>query len=82
MRILAKVFDRVAETVKSFFYVRAPVLSVKVVAECSPFIRIAQGFTGRRKKQFAVFVKVIKAGKELSLKLIPKYIYRDEEAVL
>lgn len=42
MGIPSKVFERIAKSVKSFFYVRAPVFAVKIIFELLPLIGIPE----------------------------------------
>lgn len=81
MGIPAQIFDGIAKSVESFFYVRAPVLFIKNIPEFSPFIRVLQFFTGRREIQLSVFEERLKACKKFTLEFIPEDLYPDKEAV-
>ena len=54
MGIPSKVFERIAKSVKSFFYVRAPVFAVKIIFELLPLIGIPECFTGRRENDLSL----------------------------
>jgi len=79
MGIPSQIFNGISKAVKGFFDVRAPVLFIKGIAECGPFIRIPQLFTGRGKHQLTALIKGIQCGKAASFKLIPENHYRDEK---
>ena len=73
MGIPSKVFERIAKSVKSFFYVRAPVFAVKIIFERLPLIGIPEFFTGRRENDLSFPVHGIKLGKIFPFKFIPEY---------
>ncbi len=77
--ISSKIFHRIAKSVECFFYVRAPVLSIKEIPEFSPLIRIAELVTGSGKNKTAIFVKRIEPSKKLPLKSIPQDFHPDKE---
>jgi len=79
MCITAEIFNGIAEAVKSFFYVRAPVFFVKAVPEFFPLIGIAQLFTGSGKQELLVLVKLVQARKIFSFEQIPQDMDRKEE---
>ena len=66
MGIPSKVFERIAKSVKSFFYVRAPVFAVKIIFERLPLIGIPEFFTGREKRS-VLSGTWNQAGKDISL---------------
>lgn len=72
MGIPAKILDRVAKTVKSFFDIGTPFLTVQVVPEFRPFIGIPELFAGRGKHKLLLFIKGIQPGKIFSFKFIPE----------
>ena len=78
MGIPSKVFERIAKSVKSFFYVRAPVFAVKIIFERLPLIGIPEFFTGRRENDLSFPVHGIKLGKIFPFKFIPEYPDRNE----
>ena len=81
MGIPSKVFERIAKSVKSFFYVRAPVFAVKIIFERLPLIGIPEFFTGRRENDLSFPVHGIKLGKIFPFKFIPEYPDRNEKLV-
>ncbi len=81
MGIPSKVFERIAKSVKSFFYVRAPVFAVKIIFELLPLIGIPEFFTGRRENDLSFPVHGIKLGKIFPFKFIPEYPDRNEKLV-
>ena len=81
MGIPSKVFERIAKSVKSFFYVRAPVFAVKIIFERRPLIGIPEFFTGRRENDVFFPVHGIKLGKIFPFKFIPEYPDRNEKLV-
>lgn len=46
MGIAVEIFDSIAKAVKGFFYVRAPVLFIKVIFKFFPAVRVTQFLTG------------------------------------
>lgn len=82
MGISSKIFQGIAKSVKGFLNVWAPVLFVKGIAECGPFIGTAQFFAGSGKLQAGALIKGIKRCKEFSLEFIPEDFYGEEEAFL
>ena len=66
---------------ESFFYVRAPFLSIKEIAEFRPFIGIPEIITGSGKNQAAVFVKRIEPCEKFPLEFIPEDFHGEKEAV-
>ena len=80
--ISSEIFHRIAKSMESFFYVRAPFLSIKEIAEFRPFIGIPEFITGSGKNQAAVFVKRIEPCKKFPLEFIPEDFYPEKEAVL
>lgn len=81
MGIAPKVFHGIAKSVKSLFYVRAPVLAIKGVFELLPSIGITEPFTGRGEGEQPFLVHGIKQGKIFALKLIAQYPNRNEKLV-
>lgn len=81
MGIPSKVFERIAKSVKSFFYVRAPAFAVKIIFELLPLIGIPEFFTGRRENDLSFPVHGIKLGKIFPFKFIPEYPDRNEKLV-
>ncbi len=79
--ISSEIFHRITKSMKNFFYVRTPYLSVKEIAEFRPFIGIAEFITESGKKQAAVFVKRIESYKKFPLKLIPMDCHAEKETV-
>lgn len=79
--ISAKIFDRIAEAIECLLDKRTPVFEVKGVAERIPLKRMCKLPAVIRKRKAAGVVSIIERSKELSLKLVPKYINRDKEAV-
>ena len=79
--ISSEIFHRIAKSMESFFYVRAPFLSIKEIAEFRPFIGIPEFITGSGKNQAAVFVKRIEPCKKFSLEFIPEDFHGEKEAV-
>ena len=69
MCIFAKIFNSVAETVKSFFDIRTPFFFIQIIFELFPVVRRLEKITGE-KTQLPVLIKVIQHGNEFSLKLI------------
>ena len=80
--ISSEIFHRIAKSMESFFYVRAPFLSIKEIAEFRPFIGIPEIITGSGKNQAAVFVKRIEPCKKFPLEFIPEDFHPEKEAVL
>lgn len=80
--ISSEIFHRIAKSMESFFYVRAPFLSIKEIAEFRPFIGIPEFITGSGKNQAAVFVKRIEPCKKFPLEFIPEDFHPEKEAVL
>lgn len=80
MCISAEIFNGIAKSIEGFFYVGAPVLVIKAIAEFRPFIRIPQLFTETGKSQSAAFVKRIETGKVFAFKFVPQDSYRNKEA--
>ena len=79
MGITSKIFNGIAETVKSFFDVRAPVFFIKVIF---PFLEtggICQVFAGGRKRKGAAFIQAGKAGHKFPFEFIPQDFNRDKE---
>ena len=70
--ISSEIFHRIAKSMESFFYVRAPFLSIKEIAEFRPFIGIPEIITGSGKNQAAVFVKRIEPCEKFPLEFIPE----------
>ena len=81
MCIPSKVFNGIAKSVKSLFYVRAPVFVIKVIFELLPFIGITEFFTGRRENDLSFLVHGIQQGKIFPFKLVPQYPNRNEKPV-
>ena len=79
--ISSKIFYRIAKSMECFFYVSAPFLSIKEIAEFRPFIGIPEFVTGSRESQTAVFVKRIEPCKKFSLEFIPEDFHGEKEAV-
>ena len=79
--ISSEIFYRIAKSMECFFYVRAPFLSIKEIAEFRPFIGIPEIITGSGKNQAAVFVKRIEPCKKFSLEFIPEDFHGEKEAV-
>ena len=82
MGVAAEIFNSVSETVKGFFYVRAPVLIVKGIPESRPLVRVPQLFTGSGKVQLPVPEEGLKPREELSFKLIPESLHPDKKILL
>lgn len=80
--ISSEIFDGIAKPVEGFFYVGAPVLSIKTVAEFRPLVRIPQTLAGSRKIQLSVFIEGIKAGQTFPLEFIPQYLNGDKKVFL
>ena len=79
--ISSEIFHRIAKSMERFFYVRAPFLSIKEIAELRPFIGIPEMATGSGEGQAAVFVKRIEPCKKFSPEFIPEDFHREKEAV-
>lgn len=77
--ISSEIFHRIAKSVEGFFYVRAPILSIKEIPEFSPFIGIAELVTGSGKNKASVFVKRIEPSKKLPFECIPQDFHPDKE---
>lgn len=79
MCIAPKIFNGIAEAVKSFFYVRAPVYFIKDVPESCPLIGIAQLFAGSGEQQPLLLVKLVYTGLLFPFEQIPQDIDWKEE---
>ena len=79
--ISSEIFHRIAKPMESFFYVRAPFLSIKEIAEFRPFIGIPEIITGSGKNLAAVFLKRIEPCEKLPLEFIPEDFHGEKEAV-
>lgn len=82
MSVTAEILNGVSKAVEGFFYVGAPILSVKGIPEFSPLVRISQFFTGSGKNQLLVLEKGLEACEELPFQLIPEDLHPDEEVFL
>ena len=81
--ISSEIFHRIAKSMESFFYVRAPFLSIKEIAESRPFIGIPEFITGSGKKPGGCFCKTNRAAaRNFPLEFIPEDFYPEKEAVL
>ena len=79
MGIPAQIFDGIAEAVKGFFDVRAPVFFIKAFFQFLPASGVLQSPAGRRKNKFLLLVQGIQEGKIFSFELIPQDFDRDEK---
>lgn len=79
MCVTPKILDGIAKSVERFFYVRAPVFSVKALCEFRPFMGITQFPTGGRKSKGAGAVKRGEACHEFPFEFIPQDPDRDKE---
>ena len=77
--VAPQILDGIAETMKGFFDVRAPVLFIKPVFERFLGGRIAQGFAGGREKKFPLPVQGIQKGEVFPFELIPENPDRDKK---
>ena len=82
MGVTAEIFDGVPKTVKGFFDVRAPVLTVKGIPEFRPMVRVAQFFTGGGKVQLPIPEEGLETREELAFELIPEGLHPDKEVFL
>lgn len=80
MRISAKIFNGITETVECLLDERAPVLFVQLVTKDLPFVRIVQFSTGSRKGKTFGHIQPVQFREEFTLELIPEHINRDKEA--
>lgn len=79
VRITAEVFNGISKPVECFLYIRAPVPAIKAVLKLFPCVRIPEILTGGSKAELSRFVKGVKTGKVLSLKLVTQDAYGDKE---
>ena len=68
--VSSKIFNGIAETVKGFLDIRAPVHFIKLVFPLFPVVRITQLFTGRRKCEGTAFIKRGKVCHIFALELV------------
>lgn len=78
MGVSAKIFDRVAKTIKGFLDVWASFFMIQAITEFRPLIGITEFFAGRGKHKLLLFIKRIQSGKIFSFKFIPENSERNK----
>ena len=89
MCIPAKILDRIAKSIESFFDIRTPVFLIEMIAKFRPFPGIPEIFIGRGKQQVVFFIKGIQLSEIFSGSIIffvgltlPRYRFSKPSASL